>query len=153
MTEHSETRIVPYTADLMYAVVGDVERYPEFLPWVMALRVKSREQVKQRDVMLAEMSVGYGALRERYTSRVVLDPVNHAIDVVQTDGPFRILENRWRFAQAEEGCRVDFTVKFEFRSKFLNAVATKAFERVMLKMTDAFEARARALSDQTVQQV
>ena len=152
MTEHSETRIVPYAADLMYAVVADVERYPEFLPWVMALRVKSRQQVKQRDVMLAEMSVGYGALRERYTSRVVLDPTNREIDVVQTDGPFRILENRWRFEQMAERCRVDFAIKFEFRSKFLNVVASRAFERVMLRMTDAFEERAKALSDQAVQQ-
>lgn len=152
MTEHSETRIVPYAADLMYAVVADVERYPEFLPWVMALRVKSRQQVKQRDVMLAEMSVGYGALRERYTSRVVLDPANRAIDVVQTDGPFRVLENRWRFEPMAERCRVDFAIKFEFRSKFLNVVASRAFERVMLRMTDAFEERAKVLSDQAVQQ-
>ena len=152
MTEHSETRIVPYTADLMYAVVADVERYPDFLPWVTALRVKSRERVKDRDVLLAEMSVGYGALRERYTSRVVLDPINLAVDVVQTDGPFRMLENRWRFAQLAHRCRIDFTIRFEFRSKLLNAVASRAFERVVAKMTDAFEARARSLSDQSVQQ-
>jgi coenzyme Q-binding protein COQ10 len=136
----------------MYAVVADVERYPEFLPWVAALRVKSREHVKDRDVALAEMSVSYGALRERYTSRVLLDPVNRSIDVVQTDGPFRVLENRWRFTPVSEGCRVDFAIKFEFRSKLLTALATRAFERVVLKMTDAFEARAKALSDQAVQQ-
>jgi coenzyme Q-binding protein COQ10 len=136
----------------MYRVVADVERYPEFLPWVVALRVKSRERVKERDVVLAEMSVGYGALRERYTSRVLLDPVGRAIDVVQTDGPFRILENRWRFEQVADSCRVDFTVKFEFRSKVLHNLASRAFERVMLKMTDAFEERAKVLSNQAVQQ-
>lgn len=152
MTEHSETRIVPYTADLMYAVVADVERYPEFLPWVAALRVKSRERVKERDVVVAEMSVGFGALRERYTSRVVLDPAQRAIDVVQTDGPFRVLENRWRFASIEERCRIEFTISFEFRSKLLNAVASGAFERVVLRMAHAFEARAKALSEQAVQQ-
>jgi coenzyme Q-binding protein COQ10 len=152
VTEHAETRIVPYAADLMYAVVADVERYPEFLPWVAALRVRSREQVKEHDVVLAEMSVRYGALRERYTSRVVLDPVNRAIDVVQTEGPFRVLENRWRFTPVSERCRVDFAIRFEFRSKLLNAVAARAFERVVLKMTDAFEARAKALSDEPVQQ-
>jgi coenzyme Q-binding protein COQ10 len=137
----------------MYAVVADVERYPEFLPWVAALRVKARERVKERDVVLAEMSVGYGALREHYTSHVVLDPVNRAIDVMQTEGPFRVLENRWRFTPNSESCRVDFAIKFEFRSKLLNAVASRAFERVVLKMTDAFEARAKALSDQAMQQV
>jgi len=119
----------------------------------VALRVKSREHVKERDVILAEMSVGYGALRERYTSRVVLDPINRAIDVMQTDGPFRVLENRWRFTPNSESCRIDFAIKFEFRSKLLNAVASRAFERVVLKMADAFEARAKALSDQAMQQV
>jgi coenzyme Q-binding protein COQ10 len=137
----------------MYAVVADVERYPEFLPWVMALRVKSRERVKDRDVVLAEMSVGYGALRERYTSRVVLDPVNHAVDVVQAEGPFRFLENRWRFAQLAQSCRIEFAIKFEFRSRLLHAVASGAFERVVMRMADAFVARAGALSDQAVQQV
>jgi coenzyme Q-binding protein COQ10 len=136
----------------MYAVVGDVERYPEFLPWILALRVKAHEHVKDRDVLIAEMSVGYGALRERYTSRVVLDPVGLAIDVVQTDGPFRVLENHWRFTPVSASCRVDFVIKFEFRSKLLSAVASRAFERVVLKMADAFEARAKALSDQSVQQ-
>ena len=82
MTEHSETRIVPYTADLMYAVVADVERYPEFLPWVVALRIKSRVLEGQTEVLLAEMAVGYGALRERYTSDVKLDP---GMDLKSTD--------------------------------------------------------------------
>src|SRR6185437_6148262 len=74
VTEHSETRIVPYTADLMYAVVADVERYPEFLPWVVALRIKSRAKEGAREILTAEMAVGYRSLRERYTSRVLLDP-------------------------------------------------------------------------------
>jgi coenzyme Q-binding protein COQ10 len=146
VTQHAETRIVPYTVDLMYAVVADVERYPEFLPWVVALRVTSREHVKEREVLLAEMAVGYGALRERYTSRVVLDPAGRAIDVVQTDGPFRVLENHWRFEPAENGCIVNFSIAFEFRNRFLNAVATGAFERVMFRMADAFEARAKVLA-------
>src|SRR6185437_6160964 len=77
VTEHSETRIVPYTADLMYAVVADVERYPEFLPWVAALRIKSRSQEGAREIVIAEMAVGFRTLRERYTSKVVLDPDAH----------------------------------------------------------------------------
>jgi coenzyme Q-binding protein COQ10 len=150
VTSHSESRIVPYTADLMYSVVADVERYPEFLPWVVALRVLSREHVKNRDVLLAEMSVGFGALRERYTSRVICDPAGFAIDVAQTEGPFRILENHWRFTpegpESSGGCRVDFSIQFEFKNRVLNAVASGAFERVTRKMTDAFEARAKAVT-------
>jgi len=89
--EHSETRIVPYAADVMYAVVADVERYPEFLPWVVALRVKSRTKEDAREILLAEMAVGYRALRERYTSRVSLDPAARTVDVVAIEGPFRRL--------------------------------------------------------------
>ena len=145
MTTHAESRILPYPADLMYAIVSDVEKYPEFLPWCVALRVLSKERVKERDVLRAEMLVGCGALRESYTSRVVLDAAARTIDVVQTDGPFRQLESRWGFAPEGEGCRVDFSIAFEFKNRLLNAVAGNAFEQALLKMTDAFEARARAL--------
>ena len=146
MTAHSETRIVPYTADLMFQVVADVEQYPKFLPWCVALRVLSRERVKNRDVLSAEMAVGYGALREKYTSRVILDPALRTIDVAQTSGPFRKLENHWRFTPLAEGCRVDFSLAYEFRNRVLNAVAGAAFGKVYVKMADAFEARARELS-------
>ena len=146
MTEHSETRFVPYTVDLMYAVVADIERYPEFLPWVVALRVKSRQSEEGRDVLLAEMAVGYRALRERYTSRVTLDAAAKTIDVVAIEGPFHRLENHWRFTPEGNGTRVDFTVAFEFSSRLLQKAAGGAFEKVLLKMTDAFEARAASLS-------
>ena len=146
MTEHSETRIVPYTADLMYAVVADVERYPEFLPWVVALRVRSRTAEGGREILLAEMAVGYRALRERYTSRVTLDPANRSIDVVAIDGPFHQLENHWRFAPHDGGAKVEFAVNFQFSNQLLQAAAGRAFETVLFKMTDAFEARAAKLS-------
>ena len=148
MTTHAESRLLPYTADVMYAVVADVEKYPEFLPWCAALRILSKERVKGSDVLRAEMLVGFGALRERYTSRVVLDGAAHTVDVAQTDGPFRQLESHWRFTPEGEGCRVEFSIAFEFRSRLLDAVAGRAFEHAVLKMADAFEARARALSSQ-----
>jgi len=142
MISHRETRLVPYPAELMYAVVSDVEKYPEFLPWVLALRVLSRHE----SGMTAEMAVGYGALRERYTSDVKLDPVAHQIDVAQTKGPFKTLENHWRFTPSGAGCEVTFSIQFEFHSRLLHKVAGAKFEKVMLKMADAFEARAKALT-------
>ena len=147
MKEHRETRIVPYTADLMYAVVADVERYPEFLPWVVALRVKSRAKDGARDIVTAEMAVGYRSLRERYTSKVMSDPHARTIDVVAIEGPFRCLENHWRFTPEGKGCRIDFRVAFEFSSRLLQLAAGTAFENVLMKMTDAFEARAASLAD------
>jgi coenzyme Q-binding protein COQ10 len=144
---HHEKRVVPYPADLMYSIVADVEQYPKFLPWVVALRVLSRRE----NGLTAEMAVGYGALRERYTSEVTLDPVARSIDVVENHkgkkgGPFKCLENHWRFTPLDKGCAVDFSILFEFRNRLLHGVAGHAFEKVMLKMTDAFEARAAALS-------
>lgn len=144
MPFHSESRILPYTADLMYAVVSDVDKYPEFLPWVTGLRIVRRISDRVFD---AEMRVGFSGINERYTSRVTLDPEARTVDVVQVDGgPFRQLENHWRFKPKGDICDVDFSIAFEFRSPLLNMVAGKAFERVMMKMADAFEARARRLS-------
>ena len=142
MISHRETRLVPYPAELMYAVVSDVEQYPQFLPWVIALRVLSRSD----DGLTAEMAVGYGALRERYTSEVRLNPAARTIDVVEIRGPFKTLENHWRFTPKGEGCEVEFSIAFEFQNRLLHSVAGSAFEKALLKMTDAFEARAAALS-------
>ena len=149
MTKHSETRIVPYSADLMYAVVADVESYPKFVPGVKALHIAGRSEVKGREVLSARMTAGFANFSESYTSRVVLDPLAHTIDVVQTEGPFRMLENHWRFTPQGSGCKVDFSIAFEFRNPILNMVAASAFGRVMLKMQDAFLERAGELSKQT----
>jgi len=137
----------------MYAVVADVEKYPAFLPWVTGLKIVRRLSDTAFD---AEMQVGFTGLNERYVSRVSLDPVAHTIDVVKTDegrggrGPFRQLENHWRFtAKSETTCEVSFAIAFEFRNALLNMVAGRAFQTVMMQMSGAFEARARALSKLT----
>jgi coenzyme Q-binding protein COQ10 len=147
MPSHSESRIVPYTADCMFAVVADVEKYPEFLPWVVGTRTVRRES---DTVFHSEMRVGFAGIEERYTSRVELDPTERTIDVALLEGPFRRLENHWRFTPRGDVCLVDFSIAFEFKNPLLNMVAGKAFEHVFLKMADAFEARARALSPQAV---
>jgi coenzyme Q-binding protein COQ10 len=147
MTEHSEKRLVPLDADLMFSVVADVERYPEFLPWCLGLRVLSRKKDGEKEILSAEMVVGYHSFRERYTSTVVLDPTARRIDVTQAEGgPFRLLENHWHFTPKDEACEVDFRIAFAFKNRLLNMVAGAAFERVQMKLADAFEARAKALS-------
>ncbi|GAA0536252.1 coenzyme Q-binding protein COQ10 [Rhizomicrobium palustre] len=149
MPRHRESRILPYTADLMFQIVSDVEKYPEFLPWVTGLKIVRRVSDTVFD---AEMRVGFAGLNERYISRVTLDPVAHTVDVVKTEGgPFRQLENRWRFTPTSESqCKVEFSIAFEFRSMLLNMVAGKAFEVVMGQMAGAFETRARKLSRKTI---
>ncbi len=131
----------------MYAIVADVERYPEFVPWCAGLRVLKRERQGGNEIMLAETLVGYKSLRERYKSRVLLDPVARTIDVTQTEGPFKQLENHWRFTPEGKGCKVDFSIVFEFRSRILGAVAGAVLGPVMTRMTDAFEGRARELAE------
>ena len=132
----------------MYAIVADVERYPEFVPWCTGLRVSKRETVGKVEILTAETLIGYKSLRERYTSRVLLDPVAHTIDVTQTEGPFRQLQNNWRFTPEGEGCNVDFSIVFEFKSRMLGMVAGAVLGPVMTRMTDAFESRACALANQ-----
>jgi coenzyme Q-binding protein COQ10 len=151
MPTHSESRRVPYDADLMFAVVAEVERYPEFLPWVTGLKVLSREKKAGKEIVAAEMTVGFAALRERYTSRIVLDPGARTIDVTQSEGVFRHLDTRWRFTPDgadKKACRIDFFIDYAFKSRLLNLVAGTAFHQVAGQMVRAYEARARALSEQ-----
>jgi coenzyme Q-binding protein COQ10 len=133
----------------MFSVVADIESYPKFVPWVSALHVVSREHDAGREVLHARMTVGFRSYRESYTSRVVLDREGRTIDVVQTDGPFRQLENHWRFTPMGEQCRIDFTIAFVLRNPVLNAIAGAAFGRVLLKTQDGFLERAAELSKQT----
>jgi coenzyme Q-binding protein COQ10 len=152
MTSHTESRIVPYSADLMFGIAADVERYPQFVPWCVALRILQRETVGPREILLCETIVGFRGLREKYTSRATAIAREHRIDVVQVDGMFRTLDTHWRFTpQDENSCRVDFSIDFEFRSRMLGAVAGAAFGLVVTQMTKAFEERARKLSEKPLQ--
>ncbi|MBV9062941.1 MAG: type II toxin-antitoxin system RatA family toxin [Alphaproteobacteria bacterium] len=146
MPQHRESRIVPYDPDTMFAIVADVERYPEFLPWVVGLRVLSRAIDAGKEIIIAEMQVGFASFRERYTSRIVVDPAARRIDVRQVHGVFRELENCWRFTPEGHGCRIDFSVSFEFRSRLLSLVASSAMSLAVSSMTRAFEERARKLA-------
>jgi coenzyme Q-binding protein COQ10 len=146
MPSHTESRVVPYTAELMYSIAADVERYPEFVPWCADLRVLKREEVGAREILLCETVVGFKGLRERYTSRATLVARDFRIDVTQVDGMFRKLETHWRFTPEGKGCRIDFSIAFEFKSRVLSAVAGGAFALVVSRMTHAFEERARKLS-------
>ncbi len=128
----------------MYDLVADVERYPEFLPLCESLRVIRRQDNPEGgQVLVAEMGVGYKAIRERFTTRVSLDPGARKIVAEYIDGPFRHLENRWTFKDAEGGgCDVDFFITYEFKSRTLGLLMGSMFDRAFRKFTDAFEGRA-----------
>lgn len=145
MTKRHTKTVVPYSAGEMFDLVADVERYPEFLPHCVALRVLSRDVVSGSGVVTAEMVVAYGAFRERFKSLVRLDRAMMTIEASYIEGPFRSLHNFWRFAELQKGSEVDFVIDFEFNSFLLQAAAAAVFERAFEKMSDAFVARAHEI--------
>lgn len=145
MTTHSETRILPYTADQMYALIADIESYPQFLPWCSACRVRARSQEDAQEVVDADMIISFKVFREKFGSRVTLKPDQRMIDVEYLDGPFKYLINNWKFTPHAEGCEVSFFVDFEFRSFVLQKLIGLVFNEAMQRVVRAFEERAEAL--------
>jgi len=131
----------------MFDLVADVEQYPAFLPLCEALRVRRRAASGEGvETLIADMTVGYKAIRETFTSRVTLDRPRLRILVEYVDGPFRHLENRWAFHQLDDvGCEVDFFISYEFKSMALGLVMGAVFERAFHKFAEAFEERARTV--------
>lgn len=142
MPTHAEQRYLPYTADQLFDLVADVERYPEFLPWCVAARIRKRDG----DIFFADLVIGFKLIRERYTSKVKLDRPGLGIDVTYTEGPFHYLNNHWKFIPAEDGgATIDFFVDFEFKSKLLQKVIGALFNEAVRLMVSSFEKRARQL--------
>lgn len=131
---------MPYTADQMFDLVADVRRYPEFLPWVTAMRVRKDAP----DETIADMIVGFKGLRETFTSKVAKER-SSAIHVDYIDGPLKFLRNDWRFRPDGEGCLVDFTVDFQFKNRVFEMLAGQVFGMALRRMIGAFEDRAKAL--------
>lgn len=136
-----EVHALPYSPEQMFDLVADVARYPEFLPWVVATRIRSDSETE----MVADMLVGFKAIREKFTSKVVKSRP-HSIDVHYVDGPLRDLDNNWKFRPMDDGgCEVEFCVDFTFRNAVFEAMAGQYFDRAFRRMVDAFEKRADEL--------
>lgn len=136
-----ETRHLPYTAEQMFELVADVGNYPDFLPWVVATRVRNRTD----HGLEADMLVGFKAIREKFTSRVELDRPR-SVRVHYVDGPLRDLDNRWTFANTGDGgCELTFEVDFAFKNMMFEALAGQYIDRAFRKMVAAFEERALQL--------
>ncbi len=136
-------RPVRHSPEQMFALVADVERYPEFLPLCESLRVLRRTSNEEGgEVLVAAMSVGYKAIKESFTSRVTLDRPAMRILVEYVDGPFKYLENRWTFRETPTGCDVEFFINYEFRSFALGLLMGTMFDKAFRRFTQAFEERA-----------
>ena len=136
-----QTRRLPYSAEQMFDLVADVARYGEFLPWVIATRVRSNSETE----MLADMVVGFKAIRESFTSRVTKTRP-HEIDVHYVDGPLSDLDNVWTFRAVDQNtCEIDFLVEFTFKNRLFERIAGQYFDKAFRKMVEAFEKRAEQL--------
>ena len=141
MTVHSERRVIPHRPEDLYVLVADVRRYPEFLPWCLASRIRQESS----DSLTADLIIGFNMFRERFTSYVELDPATLEITVKYAEGPFKYLTNHWRFLDHPDGCEIDFYVDFEFNSRLLQSVIEALFTEAIKRMVRAFETRADSL--------
>lgn len=141
MPRHTETRVLPYSPEQLFDLVADVGRYQEFLPWVAATRIRSNSETE----MVADLIVGFRALKETFTSKV-RKARPHEIEIDYVEGPLKHLHNSWKFAPAPGGgTKVDFCVDFAFRNRLFEAIAGQMFDRALRRMIGAFEERANAL--------
>ncbi|HLY79602.1 MAG TPA: type II toxin-antitoxin system RatA family toxin [Caulobacteraceae bacterium] len=143
---HSLTRILPYQPRQLFDLVGDVERYPEFVPWVTRLTTANCRPDGDGITRLdATADVGFSIVRERFATSVRLDEPALAIDVDLISGPFRRLHNRWRFKAHPRGAELGFEIDFEFKSRVLTALLSANFHYAVNRLVGCFEDRARAL--------
>jgi coenzyme Q-binding protein COQ10 len=143
---HRLTRVLPYTPEQLFQLVGEVERYPEFVPWITRMRVFNRREVAPGvDELDAEASVRFAFLTERFSTRVRRDARAREIGVSLIHGPFRKLENLWRFSPQSPGTLIEFEIDFEFSSRLLDALLRANVGYAMNRLIGCFEDRARAL--------
>ena len=145
MPSHAETKVLPYTAQQMYDLVGDVANYPKFLPWTAGARIRSITDHGDHSVMLADLVISFKVFRESFGSRVTLWPEKMQIDTSYIDGPFKHLNSVWNFRDVDGGCEVAFSVDFEFKNKLLQGAAGMFFNEAMSRIVKAFEDRAGVL--------
>lgn len=147
MPSFRTTRSVPHSAEKMFDLVADVERYPEFLPLCQSLQVRRRSTTPAGDeVLIADMNIGYKAIRESFTTRVTLVRPRNEIMVEYVDGPFRLLENKWTFRDDPEApgrSTIEFYITYEFKSRMLGMLMGSMFDGAFRRFAEAFEIRAR----------
>lgn len=138
MGHHHERTRVPFRPDQMFDLVAGVEDYPRFIPWIEALRVRSRKGTQDEGMLTADMVVGYKMFRESFRSEVSLDRANNTIDVRYVQGPLKTLTNNWRFEPHEAGCMIDFCIDFEFKNFLMQTLANQLIDKAFKRLSGAF---------------
>jgi coenzyme Q-binding protein COQ10 len=146
MKIHTERKVLPFTPEQIFELVGDVASYPEFLPWCTGARIREKQVTPTGEVMIADLMIGFKMVREKFTSRVTLDRPALRIDVDYLQGPFKTLKNHWTFSPTANGqCQIDFYLEFEFSSIMLQKLIGVLFHEAVRRMVAAFETRAHKL--------
>jgi ribosome-associated toxin RatA of RatAB toxin-antitoxin module len=141
MRQVERSALVPYTPTQMFALVEDIERYPQFVPWITSAHLIERKP----DQVIGQLEMERAGMREKFTTRNLLDPP-HRMDLKLVDGPFKLLEGQWTFQPvADRGTRISLSIRFEFSNPMLSLILSKAFEKSCAQLVDAFVARARAV--------
>lgn len=145
--KHHVTKSLPYSPAQLFALVGDVTAYPEFVPWITTMRTWNARALDDGvETVDAEAGVGFSFLKERFSTRVRRDPAAHQIDVNLLSGPFKRLANRWQFFDdGQGGTRVEFDIDFQFKSRLLETLLSANFTRAVDRLMTCFESRARTL--------
>ncbi|MCB1532353.1 MAG: type II toxin-antitoxin system RatA family toxin [Alphaproteobacteria bacterium] len=146
MPTHAEKRHLPYTPEQLFDLVAQVEKYPAFLPWCIGSRITKHERHESgEEVFYADLVIGYKMAREKFGSKVTLQPHSH-IHVEYLSGPMKHLSNHWRFIREPDGsCTIDFYVDFEFKNALFQNLIEVFFNEAVKRMVNAFEERANAL--------
>lgn len=151
MPQFETKKRVRHSAQAMFDLVMDIEKYPEFVPLCHSLSIRSREENENGEVVVvADMTVAYKMIQESFTSRVTAHPETRKILVEYIEGPFRKLENRWSFTPVDDNrCDVGFSLKYEFKNRALAMLMGAMFDRAFRKFSSAFEARANQIHGRT----
>ena len=144
MPSFSNKRRVLHSAAVMFDLVADVERYPEFVPLCQSLKVRQRTpKADGTEIVVADMTVSFNLVKEGFTSEVTLDRPNLKITVRYLRGPFSNMENRWTFEpKGDNACDVGFFIAYEFKSRMLAILMGSMFDAAFARFSAAFEKRA-----------
>ena len=147
MIKHSEKRHLKYSSDQMFNLVADIESYPAFIPWCREVRTTSRDRDEgmQCEILEADMRIAFKVFSESFSSKISLDAVAGEINVEYLTGPFNFLSNRWVFTNVENGCLINFDIKFEFKSRLMQRLIGVVFHEAMKRVVQSFERRADEL--------
>jgi coenzyme Q-binding protein COQ10 len=144
---HVVTRVLPYAPEQLFTLVGDVEAYPSFVPWITGMRTWNAHGSGDVSSLDAEAQVGFSFLREKFATRVRRDRADLSVTVSLLYGPFKRLSNQWRFSPHPDGATIDFVIDFAFKSKLLDAMLAANMDKAVDKLIACFEARAAQLYD------